>query len=111
MDALPSGPSWRSTTLEIRGCTTTRPIRLMWRDAREVVEDILRNPIFANYMTFDPHIVARASSREYGEFFTGNRAQHIQVTVDNSYCMLDSLVLLTGSTPRRCHNHTDHNFI
>ena len=86
MDILPGGPAWRSTTLEIPGCKTTHPIRLVWRDAREVVEDILRNPIFVNYMTFDPHIVTRDSHREYGEFFTANRAQHIQVilSVDRS---------------------------
>lgn len=109
MDALPSGPTWQSTTLEVPGCTTTRPIRLLWRNAREIVEDILRNPIFANYMTFDPHIVMRASYREYGEFFTGNRAHHIQVIVGNNYCIVVSLV--SGSTPRRCHHHTDHNFV
>jgi hypothetical protein len=97
MDALPGGPTWQSTTLEICGCTTTRPIRLMWRDAREVVKDILHNPIFANYMTFDPHIVMHASSREYGEFFTGNRAQHIQVIMNNTSRILVSFV--PGSTP------------
>ena len=92
MDALPGGPTWQSTTLEIRGCTTTHPIRLMWRNVREVVEDILRNPIFVNHMTFDPHIVMRASCREYGEFFTSDRAQHIQVIVDNSYGTVVSLL-------------------
>jgi hypothetical protein len=96
MDALPGGPTWQSTTLEIRGCTTTRPIHLMWRDAQEVIKDILRNPIFANYMTFNPHIVMRASSREYGEFFTGNRAQHIQVIMNNTSRILVSFV--PGST-------------
>ncbi|KAF8550030.1 hypothetical protein OG21DRAFT_1552230 [Imleria badia] len=66
MDGLPSGPAWQSTTLEVHGCKTTRPICLMWHDAREVIEDILCNPIFANHMAFDPHIVMCTSCREYG---------------------------------------------
>ncbi|KIJ07681.1 hypothetical protein PAXINDRAFT_19152 [Paxillus involutus ATCC 200175] len=34
--------------------------------------------MFANYMTFDPHVVLRGAEREYSEFFTGDRAHHIQ---------------------------------
>ena len=47
--------------------------------SREVVEDILSNPIFANHMTFDPYKVFRNNQREYGEFFSGERAHEIQV--------------------------------
>lgn len=81
MDALPSGPAWKCTTVDVPECKTTKPIRLFWRDPREVVEDLLSNPIFANHMTFDPHVVTRDMDREYSEFFTGNRAHHIQVNV------------------------------
>lgn len=79
VDALPSGPSWQCTTMELPGVTTAHPMRLVWRDAREVVEDILSNPIFANHMTFDPYKVFRNNQREYGEFFSGERAHEIQV--------------------------------
>ncbi|KIJ06771.1 hypothetical protein PAXINDRAFT_91492 [Paxillus involutus ATCC 200175] len=79
IDALPGSPSWQCTTLELPPYKSERPIRLIWRDAREVVQDIVSNPMFANYMTFDPHVVLRGAEREYSEFFTGDRAHHIQV--------------------------------
>jgi len=71
IDKLPGGPAWKVTTIEFP-VWTVRPIQLIWRDAQEVVEDILCNPIFANYMTFDPHVVMRGTEREYSEFFTAN---------------------------------------
>jgi hypothetical protein len=79
VEELPSGPSWNVTALEIDECKANRAVQLVWRDAKEVVEDLLSNPIFANYMTFDPHVVMHGMEREYSEFFTGNRAHHIQV--------------------------------
>ncbi|KAG2146426.1 uncharacterized protein EDB93DRAFT_1240884 [Suillus bovinus] len=56
IDALPSGPEWRSTTLEFTNYTTARPIELIWRDGLEVVKDLFANPIFSNHMMYDPHI-------------------------------------------------------
>ncbi|KIJ18778.1 hypothetical protein PAXINDRAFT_38007, partial [Paxillus involutus ATCC 200175] len=56
VEELPSGPSWNVTALEIDECKANRAVQLVWRDAKEVVEDLLSNPIFANYMTFDPHV-------------------------------------------------------
>ncbi|KAG2144136.1 uncharacterized protein EDB93DRAFT_1105038 [Suillus bovinus] len=79
IDALPSGPEWRSTTLEFTNYTTARPIELIWRDGLEVVKDLFANPIFSNHMMYDPHIVITGSEREYGEFFTANMAFDIQV--------------------------------
>ncbi|KAG2127113.1 hypothetical protein DEU56DRAFT_915826 [Suillus clintonianus] len=79
IDALPSGPAWQSTTLKFTNYTTIRPIELIWRDGLEVVKDIFANPIFSNHMMYDPHIVMVGSEREYGEFFTANRAFAIQV--------------------------------
>ena len=53
MDTLPGGPTWWSTTLEIRGCTTTCPIHLMWHDAWEVVEDTVQVYILHNSGSLD----------------------------------------------------------
>ena len=94
MDKLPGGPAWQCTTLEVDGFTTTQPIRLIWRDAQEVVKDIVANPVFANHMTFDPYMVIRNGEREYSEFFSSNRAHQIQVHMNPSlsYFMLTSLV-------------------
>ena len=54
--------------------------RLIWRDGLEVAKDLFSNPIFAKYMTYDPHKVMRGEEREYSEFFTGTHAFEIQVS-------------------------------
>jgi hypothetical protein len=79
IDSLPSGPEWQSTTLEFLNYTTERPIELIWRDGLAVTKDLFANPIFANHMIYDPHVVMTGSEREYSEFFTGERAFFIQV--------------------------------
>ncbi|KIK92887.1 hypothetical protein PAXRUDRAFT_146340 [Paxillus rubicundulus Ve08.2h10] len=84
IDMLPSGPVWQCTTLQIQDCATTHPINLIWHDGKEVVGDILSKPIFANYMTFNPHVVIHGMEREYSKFFIGNQAHHIQVNIDVS---------------------------
>lgn len=77
---LPHGAQWQATAMEFTGYKTTRPIRLIWRNALEVVTELLSNPMFERYMTYDPHIVMRNMEREYSEFFTGTRAFDIQVS-------------------------------
>ncbi|KIK78565.1 hypothetical protein PAXRUDRAFT_163667, partial [Paxillus rubicundulus Ve08.2h10] len=72
VNTLPSGPAWQCATIQLKDCATTCPIHFVWRDGKEVVEDIFSNPIFANYMTFNPHVVMRGMEREYSEFFTRN---------------------------------------
>jgi hypothetical protein len=92
MDTLPSGPAWKCTTVDVPECKTTKPIRLFWHDPREIVEDLLSNLIFANHMTFDPHVVTRDMDREYSEFFNGNRAHHIQVNVPQLICQMLNII-------------------
>ena len=112
MDTLPGGPAWQSTTLEIPGCKMTHPICLMWRNAQEVVEDILCNSIFVNYMTFNPHIVTHNSHREYGEFLTANWAQHIQVILSIDHSKVHpSTPSTTGPATWRFNNNTNYNFV
>ena len=53
---------------------------MIWRDGLEVAKDLFSNPIFANYMMYDPHKVMRGAEREYSEFFTGTQASEIQVS-------------------------------
>jgi hypothetical protein len=66
-------------------------VQLIWRDAKEVVKDLLSNPMFTNHMTFNPHVVVRGMEREYSEFFTGNQAYYIQV---DSEVNLDRICML-----------------
>ena len=78
--ALPQGAQWQSTKIEIQGFELVQDACLIWRDGLDVVVDLFSNPIFAKYMTYDPHIVMRGAEREYSEFFTGTRAHAIQVS-------------------------------
>ncbi|KAG2149014.1 uncharacterized protein EDB93DRAFT_1240381 [Suillus bovinus] len=78
MASLPTGPKWHSTTLEITGYPTIQPIQLIWRNGLDVVEDLFANPIFANHMTYDPHIVVEGDEHEYSEYFTAKQAFEIQ---------------------------------
>ncbi|KAG2107501.1 uncharacterized protein F5147DRAFT_774333 [Suillus discolor] len=65
MASLPTGPKWHSTTLEITGYPTVQPIQLIWRNGLDVVEDLFANPIFANHMTYDPHIVVDGAKQAF----------------------------------------------
>ena len=106
---LPSGPQWQSTPIQLNGYEAVRDVRLIWRDGLDVVKDLFSNPIFAKYMTYDPHKVTRGTDREYSEFFTGTRAFEIQVSLA---CVRQSLLtycLFTGPTSHWVHNHTDHS--
>ena len=60
--------------------TKGQDIRLIWQDGMEVVRDLFSNPIFANYMTYDPHKVMCGAECEYSEFFTSTCAFEIQAS-------------------------------
>lgn len=79
MDLLPPGPKWQTTQFEVQGYTTAAPIHLIWRDGLEVAKSLFGNPIFAQNMSFDPLHVWEGAQREYGEWFTANRAFSTQV--------------------------------
>lgn len=79
IDALPKGPKWRCTTIQIEGYITTHPVHLIWRDSLEVVRDIFGNPVFANDMEFDPYEIYVNGEPEYGEWMSSPRAHAIQV--------------------------------
>ncbi|KAL4071992.1 hypothetical protein J3A83DRAFT_4358328 [Scleroderma citrinum] len=53
--SLPTGPQWQSTKIDIKDYKTVEDTHLIWCDGLDVVKDLFSNPIFANYMTFNPH--------------------------------------------------------
>jgi hypothetical protein len=57
LTALPQGAQWQATKIGIQGFELVQDARLIWRDGLEVVRDLFSNPMFAKYMTYDPHIV------------------------------------------------------
>ncbi|KAG1798677.1 hypothetical protein EV424DRAFT_1352509 [Suillus variegatus] len=78
MDALPCFAEWKVSNLEFTGYKTIHPIQLIWRDALEVVKQLFSDPIFANHITFQPHIVNVKNQREYGDYMSADLAWKIQ---------------------------------
>ncbi|KAG1869280.1 hypothetical protein C8R48DRAFT_598034, partial [Suillus tomentosus] len=56
IDALPSFVPWKVSTMEFTGYKTTYPLQLIWCDALEVVKQLFGDPVFANHITFQPHV-------------------------------------------------------
>ncbi|KAG2100377.1 uncharacterized protein F5147DRAFT_747111 [Suillus discolor] len=78
IDALPSFVPWKVSTMEFTGYKTTYPLQLIWHDALEVVKQLFGDPIFANHITFQPHVVDVGGQREYGDYMSANMAWKIQ---------------------------------
>jgi hypothetical protein len=81
IDALPSFVSWKVSNLEFTGYKTTYPVQLIWRDALEVVKQLFSDPVFANHITFQPHVVNTGGQREYGDYMSADIAWKIQVSL------------------------------
>ncbi|KAG2056599.1 hypothetical protein BDR06DRAFT_981314 [Suillus hirtellus] len=47
---------------------TIHPIQLIWHNALEVVKQLFSNPIFANHITFQPHIVNIKNQHKYEDY-------------------------------------------
>ncbi|KAG2132209.1 hypothetical protein BD769DRAFT_1666227 [Suillus cothurnatus] len=77
-DALPCFAPWKVSNIEFTGYKTTYPVQLIWRDALEVVKQLFGDPVFANHITFQPHVVNTGSQREYGDYFSADIAWKIQ---------------------------------
>ncbi|KAG1897870.1 uncharacterized protein F5891DRAFT_1129793 [Suillus fuscotomentosus] len=102
MASLPTRPKWRSTTLEITGYPTIQPIQLIWRDGLSVVEDLFANPIFANNMTYDPHVVVDGNEHEYSEYFTARQASEIQDQLPKGATIVP-IIIASDKTPVTRH--------
>ena len=79
MDVLPTGPAWKTVTLDVEGYTTIQPLQLIWCDAEEVVRSLFGNLIFGANMAFDLVLIKNALSQEYSEWFLASEAYRIQV--------------------------------
>ncbi|KAG1718386.1 hypothetical protein EDD22DRAFT_983580 [Suillus occidentalis] len=78
IDALPSFVSWKVSNIEFTGYKTTYPVQFIWRDALEVVKQLFSDPVFANHITFQPHVVNTGGQREYGDYMSADIAWKIQ---------------------------------
>ncbi|KAG1830962.1 hypothetical protein DFJ58DRAFT_719600 [Suillus subalutaceus] len=78
IDALPSFVPWKVSNIEFTGYKTTYPVQLIWHDALEVVKQLFSDPVFANHITFQPHVVNTGGQREYGDYMSADMAWKIQ---------------------------------
>ncbi|KAG1908813.1 uncharacterized protein F5891DRAFT_1206313 [Suillus fuscotomentosus] len=78
MDTLPCFTEWKVSQIAFTGYKTSQPIELIWRNALDVVKQLFSDPIFANHMTFDPHVVQAGDQHEYGDYMSADMAWKIQ---------------------------------
>ncbi|KAG2043528.1 hypothetical protein BDR03DRAFT_851704, partial [Suillus americanus] len=79
VNALPSFVPWKVSNMEFTGYKMTYPVQLIWRDALEVIKQLFSDPVFANHITFQPHVVNTRGQREYGDYMSADMAWKIQV--------------------------------
>ncbi|KAG2353017.1 hypothetical protein BDR07DRAFT_1383624 [Suillus spraguei] len=100
--SLPTGPKWCSMTLEITRYPTVQSINLIWHNGLEVVQDLFANPIFANHMTYDPHIVVDGDKRKYSEYFMAQQAFEIQDQLPEGATIVP-MIIASDKTPVTWH--------
>ncbi|KAG6912215.1 hypothetical protein DXG01_016358, partial [Tephrocybe rancida] len=76
VESLPGGPEWKLVELNLKGYTTKKPIRLLYRDGLEAVRHLFGNPVFAHHMEFDgvydEVLQGGRRQKEYSEFCTAD---------------------------------------
>ncbi|KAG1888723.1 hypothetical protein F4604DRAFT_1674358 [Suillus subluteus] len=78
INALPSFVPWKVSNIEFTGYKTTYPVQLIWHDALDVIKQLFSDPIFANHITFQPHVVNTRGQCEYGDYMSADMAWKIQ---------------------------------
>ncbi|KAG2039998.1 hypothetical protein BDR03DRAFT_932839 [Suillus americanus] len=78
VDALPSFVPWKVSNIEFTGYKTTYPVQLIWHDALEVIKQLFSDPVFANHITFQLHVVNTRGQRKYGDYMSADMAWKIQ---------------------------------
>jgi hypothetical protein len=81
---LPSGPRWRSSTIEVNGFPTKKPITLFWKDSLQAAQFQFGNPILADHIVTRPQRIWDGPGKGVQYFegvMTGNWVWYIQVTL------------------------------
>ncbi|KIK73204.1 hypothetical protein PAXRUDRAFT_21117 [Paxillus rubicundulus Ve08.2h10] len=98
MDALPSGPKWKITEIEVEGYDIEKKIELIYQDGLEVVDSLFGNPIFAQSMSFYPLKIWQDSVPKYGKWFTAREATRIQDSLPNGATLVP-IIAASDKTP------------
>ncbi|KAJ3764636.1 hypothetical protein FB446DRAFT_656269 [Lentinula raphanica] len=83
MDLLPTVARWKSKRLIMDpSYPTKKPVHLFYRDAIEVLQDILKSPLVQDFLSFTPLQIfetAAKLSRVYDSWLSSERAWRLQV--------------------------------
>lgn len=82
VELLPSGAAWSRVEIDRKLFPSKDPIYLYKHDAVECIEDLFRNPLFQDHMSFTPTKLFKSAenmTRIYTEWMTGDNAHDFQV--------------------------------
>ena len=83
-EILPLGPSWKSKPWPTVLPTKQKKLFLYYRDPIDCLQSILHNPLFQDYIQFDPFQLfwsAEGAMRVYTEWLSGDAAWEMQVCI------------------------------
>ena len=114
IELLPSPPRWKADEIEVEGGDTKDLLTLYYRDGLECFKFLLANPLFAEYMDFNPrheYAAADGSERLYNEIMTGNLAWTLQVRRLSSHFQRIIRSYLCPRTPLDLERLWDWSFL
>jgi hypothetical protein len=95
VEALPSPPRWKKTTISYPSYESTTPLDFYYRDVAECLKTLFGNPRFRGHMTFAPRHDFVNGKRVYTEMCTGDRWWELQASLQNTY--FNTLNLMVAS--------------
>lgn len=84
VEILPSGVAWSRVEIDRTLFPSKEPIYLYKHDAIDCIEDLFRNPLFKDHLSFTPTKLFRGAEnlvRIYTEWMTGDNAHDFQVCI------------------------------
>ncbi|KAG1741632.1 hypothetical protein EDB19DRAFT_1895054 [Suillus lakei] len=109
MDSLPCFTEWKVSKIEFSGYKTVYPIELIWHDALEVVKQLFGDPIFANHMTYAPHIDYLPVGATQVPIILGSDKTH--VTRITGGLEMHPVFITIGNIDSEFHMHPDYQSI
>ncbi|KAK7042241.1 hypothetical protein R3P38DRAFT_2512149 [Favolaschia claudopus] len=87
-ELLPSGPSWKATTISLDNYPTKTPITLYYRDALECIQALLANPLVAQHIELTPKKLYRNGRRYFSEWISSDGAWAMQAALPDGATLL-----------------------
>ncbi|KAJ3834116.1 hypothetical protein F5878DRAFT_545408 [Lentinula raphanica] len=111
MDLLPPVARWKSKKLIVDpSYPTKKPVHLFYRDAIEVLQDILKSPLVQDYLSFTPLQIfetAAKLTKVYDSWLSGERAWRLQSELPQGHTLIGTILssdktMISVMTGNRC---------